>query len=151
MPAFTGLGAPYWDADARGAILGLNRGSTAAHVARASLEGIAHQVTDLLEAMRADGVATDELRVDGGACANDLLMQMQADFAGIPILRPAAIEATAQGAAFLAGLGVGLWASPGDLPAPAGEVTVFEPKLGVDEREAWRADWRAAVARIRTD
>ena len=111
VPAFTGLGAPYWKADARGAIVGLTRGSTVAHIARAALESIAFQSAALLQAMSRDAVAAGgapvaELRVDGGACVNDLLMQFQADLLGIPVVRPQVIETTALGAAYLAGLSV---------------------------------------------
>ena len=107
VPAFVGLGAPHWDAYARGAIVGLTRGSTAAHIARAALEGIAFQVTDVLTAMEADsGIKVAELRVDGGACANNLLMQSQADFLGVPVVRASNPETTAMGAAYLAGLAV---------------------------------------------
>jgi glycerol kinase len=113
VPAFTGLGAPYWDADARGAIVGLTRGSTVAHIARAALESIAFQSAALLQAMAADaaaagGAASTELRVDGGACVNDLLMQFQADLLGIPVVRPQVTETTALGAAYLAGLATGV-------------------------------------------
>jgi len=110
VPAFTGLGAPEWDATARGTILGLTRGSTSAHLARATLEGIALQVADLLNAMEADtGTRLRELRVDGGAAASDLLMQLQADLSGVRVTRPENLETTAQGAAFMAGLAVGVW------------------------------------------
>jgi glycerol kinase len=113
VPAFTGLGAPYWDANARGTLLGLSRGSTGAHIARAALESIAMQSADLVEAMTRDGAAPlHELRVDGGAAANDLLMQMQADVLGVPVLRPRLLETTAFGAACLAALGCGLWSRP---------------------------------------
>jgi glycerol kinase len=113
VPAFTGLGAPYWNADARGAITGLTRGSTVAHIARAALESIAFQSAALLQAMSRDAVAAGgsagaELRVDGGACVNDLLMQFQADLLGIPVVRPKVIETTALGAAYLAGLATGV-------------------------------------------
>jgi glycerol kinase len=117
VPAFTGLGAPYWNADARGAIVGLSRGSTVAHIARAALESIAYQSTALLQAMASDAVAAGggapvtELRVDGGACVNDLLMQFQADLLGIPVVRPQVTETTALGAAYLAGLATGVYAA----------------------------------------
>ncbi len=112
VPAFTGLGAPYWKPDARGAILGLSRGTTVAHIARAALESIAFQSAALLQAMSrdlADGKGVTELRVDGGACANNLLMQFQADLLGIPVVRPKVIETTALGAAYLAGLSCGVY------------------------------------------
>jgi glycerol kinase len=116
VPAFTGLGAPYWQADARGTIVGLTRGSTVAHIARAALESIAFQSAALLQAMVRDAEAAGarpltELRVDGGACVNDLLMQFQADLLGLPVLRPAVVETTALGAARLAGLATGVWDS----------------------------------------
>ncbi len=112
VPAFTGLGAPHWDPHARGTICGLTRGTTAAHIARAALEGIAFQCADLIAAMQADsGIPLSELRVDGGAAANNLLMQFQADLLQIPVIRPASVETTAKGAAYLAGLAVGFWKS----------------------------------------
>ena len=110
VPAFAGLGAPHWDQYARGTIAGITRGTTAAHFARAALESIAFQVADILDVMRKDsGIAIHELRVDGGASANDLLMQFQADLLGVPIVRPQVTETTALGAAYLAGLAVGFW------------------------------------------
>src|SRR5207249_9152469 len=110
VPAFAGLGAPHWDPFARGTITGLTRGTTAAHLARAALEGIAFQVADVLDVMKEDsGTALDELRVDGGACSNNLLMQFQADILGVPVVRPKITETTALGAAFLAGLATGFW------------------------------------------
>ena len=120
VPAFTGLGAPYWNADARGTITGLTRGTTVAHIARAALESIAYQSAALLQAMSRDAVAAGgapvaELRVDGGACVNDLLMQFQADLLGIPVVRPEVIETTALGAAYLAGLVDGRLPRPGEL------------------------------------
>ncbi|HWW41970.1 FGGY-family carbohydrate kinase [Pedobacter sp.] len=112
VPAFTGLGAPYWDPHARGAIIGLTRGSSSAHIARAALESIAFQSAELLEAMQNDaGERLSELRVDGGAAANDLLMQFQADLLGCKVIRPTVVETTALGAAYLAGLAVGYWNS----------------------------------------
>ena len=110
VPAFAGLGAPHWDQYARGTITGLTRGTTAGHLARAALEGIAFQVADMLEVMKQDsGIAMNELRVDGGACANDLLMQFQADMLQVPVVRPKVTETTALGAAYLAGLATGFW------------------------------------------
>jgi len=149
VPAFTGLGAPYWDAEARGALLGLTRGTTRAHVVRATLEAIAHQVTDLLEAM-APSVpgGLGNLRVDGGAAANDLLMELQADFSGRAIVRGDKVEATARGAALLAGLGAGFWEQPGDLPRPL-EEQVFVPRMAAEDRTAARARWARAVDRVR--
>ena len=150
VPAFTGLGAPYWQADARGAIVGLTRGSTVAHIARAALESIAFQSAALLQAMTADaraagGAAPTELRVDGGACVNDLLMQFQADLLGIPVLRPAVIETTALGAAYLAGLASGVY---GGLDELAGQWRIdrrFEPQIPRDQAEGRMAAWSRAV------
>jgi glycerol kinase len=151
VPAFTGLGAPHWDPDARGLIAGLTRGATAGHVARAALEGIAYQVADVLDAMRADaGTAITELRVDGGAAANDLLMQFQADLLGVPVVRPALGETTALGAAFLAGLATGIWDGPEEL-RELGEVDRrFEPAMGRDEAHSLRRGWSAALDRARS-
>jgi glycerol kinase len=150
VPAFVGLGAPYWDMYARGTIVGLTRGTTRAHLVRAALEAIAFQSRDVLEAMTADaGVAVDALRVDGGATANDFLCQFQADVLGVPVLRPAVIETTALGAAYLAGLGAGLWPS---LDALAGRWSVeraFAPSMDAARREALYDGWRRAVARAR--
>ena len=116
VPAFAGLGAPHWDAYARGTIVGLTRGSNAGHIARAALESIAYQVGDLLDAVHRDaGIALEELRVDGGAARNDMLMQFQADLLGVPVVRPAVTETTAIGAAYLAGLAVGFWGSPDEI------------------------------------
>src|SRR5262249_14822365 len=114
VPAFAGLGAPHWDPYARGTIVGITRGTTSGHIARAALESIAYQVADLLDAMAADsGVALTELRVDGGAATNNMLMQFQADLLGVPVVRPAVTETTALGAAYLAGLATGYWPSVG--------------------------------------
>jgi glycerol kinase len=150
VPAFVGLGAPYWDMYARGTIVGLTRGTTRAHLVRAALEAIAYQSRDVLEAMASDaGVAVDALRVDGGASANDFLCQFQADVMGAPVLRPAVIETTALGAAYLAGLGVGLWPS---LDAVAGRWTVertFTPAMDAGRRAALYDGWRRAVERAR--
>jgi glycerol kinase len=150
VPAFVGLGAPYWDMYARGTIVGLTRGTTRAHLVRAALEAIAYQSRDVLEAMAADaGLAIDALRVDGGATANDFLCQFQADVMGTTVLRPAVIETTALGAAYLAGLGVGLWPS---LDALAGRWTVeraFEPAMSAGRRDALYDGWRRAVERAR--
>jgi glycerol kinase len=152
VPAFVGLGAPYWDMYARGTIVGLTRGTTRAHLVRAALEAIAYQSRDVLEAMATDaGVAVDALRVDGGATANDFLCQFQADVMGAPVLRPAVIETTALGAAYLAGLGVGLWPS---LDALAGRWTVertFTPAMEASRRNALYDGWRRAVERARGD
>jgi len=146
VPAFTGLGAPYWQADARGAILGLSRGTTMAHIARAALESIAFQSTALLQAMNRDASqAVHELRVDGGACVNDLLMQFQADLLGIPVLRPAVIETTALGAAYLAGLSAGIYQSPNELAQQWRVERRFEPRMSRDQAAAKMADWERAV------
>jgi glycerol kinase len=150
VPAFTGLGAPHWDASARGTILGLTRGSTRAHIARAALESIALQSADVLEAARRDaGVPLAELRVDGGAARNDLLMQFQADVLGVPVLRPRVTETTALGAATLAGLAVGMWSGPEDIAQHWQVERIFEPAMAAGEREAVLARWRQAVERAR--
>src|ERR1700759_1171889 len=150
VPAFVGLGAPHWDAYARGAILGLTRGSTAAHIARAALEGIAFQVTDVLTAMEADsGIKVAELRVDGGACANNLLMQFQADLLGVPVVRAANPETTAMGAAYLAGLAVGFYKSTEEISSQWASDRTFEPKISSDERQKLRAGWNKALERSR--
>ena len=150
VPAFTGLGAPYWDAEARGTIVGLTRGTTMAHIARAALESIAFQSAALLQAMSRDAVAAggelvSELRVDGGACVNDLLMQFQADLLGIPVLRPKVIETTALGAAFLAGLSAGVWRDPAELAALWQAERVFHPTLPRERAEERMAQWERAV------
>jgi len=151
VPAFAGLGAPYWDADARGAILGLTRGTTPAHVTRAALEAIAFQNAELVELLREDsGLAIDALLADGGACANDLLMQMQADFAQLAVERPAELDATARGAALLAGLAAGLWSDPGEPAALAGARERIEPVLAPELARERMAGWRGAVARVRS-
>jgi glycerol kinase len=150
VPAFTGLGAPYWDARARGALLGITRGTSRAHIARAALESIAYQSAELLEAMQKDaGARLSELRVDGGAAANDLLMQFQADLLGVPVLRPKVLETTALGAAYLAGLTVNLWKSRDELAAHWQLDRRFEPRMGRDEAQSRMARWREAVARAR--
>jgi glycerol kinase len=147
VPALTGLGAPHWDPDARGAILGITRGTTAAHIARATLEGIAFQVADLVEAASDSGVRPLEVRADGGASASDLLMQTQADLLGIPVLRAAQGEATALGAAYLAGLAVGLL-HDADVSNLWRAGRRFEPDVAVD-REQLMARWHSAVAAVR--
>jgi glycerol kinase len=150
VPAFAGLGAPHWDPYARGAIVGITRGTTAAHIARAALESIAYQVTDLLECMRADSdIALKELRVDGGAATNNTLMQFQADVLGVPVVRPAVTETTALGAAYLAGLAVGFWPS---VDAITGQWRVdrrFEPSMSPRQATALRERWSAALARAK--
>jgi len=150
VPAFTGLGAPYWNAEARGAIVGLSRGSTVAHIARAALESIAFQSAALLQAMSRDaiaagGAAVSELRVDGGASVNNLLMQFQADLLGIPVVRPKVIETTALGAAYLAGLAVGTYASLDELAAQWQVDRRFTPTLPRDRAAALMAQWEHAV------
>jgi glycerol kinase len=147
VPAFVGLGAPHWDSYARGSIFGLTRGTTAGHLARAAVESIAYQVADLLDAMRLDsGDAVQELRVDGGAAANDSLMQFQADILGIPVLRPATTETTALGAAYLAGLAVGFWKGGLDASAAANDRR-FEPRMSAPQARTLRNRWNEAVAR----
>ncbi len=150
VPAFAGLGSPYWDPDARGALLGLTRGANRAHIARAALEAIAFQSAELLHAMQAHGGAPiDALRVDGGATSNGLLMQMQADLLGLPVLVSRVQETTALGAASLAGLQAGVWRSEDDIAALWKPGRVFEPTLTADEVAARLARWREAVARTR--
>ncbi|MBW2499021.1 MAG: glycerol kinase GlpK [Deltaproteobacteria bacterium] len=150
VPAFVGLGAPYWDEAARGTIVGLTRGTTRAHITRATLESLAYQTRDVMDAMAADsGISPATLRVDGGACQNDFLMQFQADVLGIPVERPAVLEATAKGAAALAGLGVGFWRDPSDLEASVEPATLFEPRMTAEERDARYHDWQRAVERSR--
>jgi glycerol kinase len=150
VPAFAGLGAPHWDAYARGTILGLTRGSTGAHLARATLESIAYQTADILEAMQADsGIALRELRVDGGAARSDLLMQFQADILEVPVVRPVLLESTALGAAYLAGLGVGYWPDGAAIDAQWKAERIFEPHLAGVERDRLKAGWRRALARAK--
>lgn len=151
VPAFTGLGAPYWDADARGAIFGLTRGTTKAHIARAALESIALQNAELIEVLRSEtGLTVDAMRADGGATHNDLLMQLQADFSGARVVRSANVEATARGAAALAGLGVGLWSDPGAAAGFDEDAAEFEPALEAADRASRLSDWKSAVARVRS-
>ncbi len=150
VPAFTGLGAPYWDPHARGTIVGLTRGTGRAHLVRATLEAIALQVCDVVDAMAESGGAPRTLRVDGGASANDFLMQLQADLLGIPVERAAIRETTALGAAYLAGLGSGFWTRD-DLSRLWRADRVFEPAMPDEERQALRAGWKRAVARALED
>ena len=148
VPAFTGLGAPHWDAYARGAVFGITRGTSAPHLARATLDGIAHQVTDVLEAMVADsGVQIQELRVDGGAAANELLLQIQANFIGARVVRPTQLESTALGAAYLAGLATGVWDNTNELTRRWRINSSYEPQLAADEVTRSRSGWREAVRR----
>ena len=150
VPAFVGLGAPYWDPHARGTIVGITRGTTGAHIARATLEAIAFQTRDVVEAMEAEtGVHLATLRADGGASRNDLLMQIQADLLGRPVVRSAVPETTALGAAYLAGLGVGLWSGLDDLASRWRSDRTFEPRLPADQREELYAGWRRAVERAK--
>ena len=148
VPAFTGLGAPYWDAYARGTILGMTRGTTKAHIARAALDSIAYQTADVLEAMHKDsGIALSELRVDGGAARNDLLMQFQADVLGVAVVRPQVTETTALGAAYLAGLGVGFWKSLEEIGSQWKMERRFEPHMSQDERRMKLEQWRKGIER----
>ncbi|MGB7328965.1 MAG: glycerol kinase GlpK [Rubripirellula sp.] len=148
VPAFAGLGAPHWDAYARGTIIGITRGTTRGHIARAALEGIAFQVADVLDAMKQDaGAPIEELRVDGGAAANDLLMQFQADIMQISVVRPKVIETTALGAAFLAGLAVGFWSDVEEIQKVWQTDRVFRPLMSADEAATRRAKWTRAVKR----
>ncbi len=155
VPAFTGLGAPHWDATARGAILGLTRGTTAAHIARATLEGIAMQVVEVLEAMNADVPSVDKhqsigiMRVDGGACASELLMQMQADLLGIHVERPAILESTVLGAAYFAGLATGVWTSAKEIESLRRVDRVFAPMMSPSIRVEMRERWRKAIEKSR--
>lgn len=150
VPAFAGLGAPHWDSYARGTIVGLTRGTTAGHLARAALESIAFQVADLLEAMRLDtGKPAKDLRVDGGASQSDLLMQMQADLLQIPVIRPKVTETTALGAAYLAGLATGVWKSPETIAQHQPIDRTFEPKAPADKVAGQKAAWQRAVERAK--
>lgn len=150
VPAFTGLGAPYWDANVRGAILGLHRGSNAAHIARAALESIAFQSAELLLAMQNDSsVPIRELRVDGGAAANRFLLQFQADLLGIPVIRPRIVETTALGAAYLAGIGAGLFSGTQDCASQWQEESRFLPQISREQAHARLHTWKKAVERLR--
>jgi len=150
VPAFAGLGAPHWDQYARGSISGLTRGSNAGHIARAALESIAFQVADVLSAMQADSkIKLKELRVDGGACANNLLMQFQADLLGVPVVRPAIRETTALGAAYLAGLAVGFWRNQTEIATQWKVARTFEPAMKPAQREKLRAQWTKALERAK--
>ena len=150
VPAFVGLGAPHWDSEARGLMIGLTRGTTRAHVARAALEGVAFQCAEVLEAMQLDAHTTlRELRVDGGASRNNLLMQFQADISGVPVIRPAITETTALGAAFLAGLAVGVWDSCDEISSLWRVDRVFEPAMSADQKDYLMNQWIRAVGRAR--
>jgi len=148
VPAFAGLGAPHWDPYARGTIVGITRGTSSGHIARAALESVAYQVADLLDAMAADsGIALTELRVDGGAATNDMLMQFQADLLGVPVVRPVVTETTALGAAYLAGLAAGYWSSADAITGQWKVDRRFEPSMPRAAAAALRARWSAAVER----
>jgi glycerol kinase len=149
VPAFTGLGAPHWDMNARGAIVGLTRGANRKHIIRATLESLAYQTRDVVDAMADSGAMIKELRVDGGAAANDFLMQFQADILDVPVNRPTVLETTASGAAFLAGLGVGFWDSPEALRGMRRRDRMFQPSMVVQERDKLYAIWTRAVAHVR--
>ncbi|MBS1811733.1 MAG: glycerol kinase GlpK [Acidobacteria bacterium] len=151
VPAFVGLGAPYWDMNARGAIVGLTRGATRAHIVRAALEAMAYQTRDVIECMQKDsGIKAKELRVDGGATRNDFLCQFQADILGIPVVRPVVTETTALGAAYLAGLAVGYWKNDKEIASQWQQEKRFEPKMKKPEREALYAGWQQAVKQTRS-
>lgn len=151
VPAFSGLGAPHWDQYARGLIAGITRGTTSAHIARAALEGIAFQVMDVLKAMEADsGIRLKELRVDGGACANNLLMQFQADLLGVPVVRPKVSETTALGAAYLAGLAVGYWKNPSDIRDQWKTDRRFTPGMKAIDRKQLCEGWTKALGRAKS-
>jgi glycerol kinase len=150
VPAFVGLGAPYWDPYARGAIVGLTRGVSRAHLVRAALEAIAYQTRDVLEAMHQDArLPVSEMRVDGGAAANNLLLQFQADILGIPLVRAKGVETTARGAAYLAGLATGVWPSQGHIAAQWQGEACFTPQMPAERRDALYAGWRRAIDRAR--
>jgi glycerol kinase len=147
VPAFVGLGAPHWDPRASGMLIGLGRGTTPGHIARAALESIAFQVADVLEAVESETTPLAALRVDGGAAVNNLLLQFQADILGVPVVRPQVTETTALGAAYLAGLATGFWANPEDLRAKRHGDVYFEPKMDAAERAERRGRWQRAVER----
>jgi glycerol kinase len=150
VPAFSGLFAPYWDMDARGVIVGLTRYVTSTHLVRATLEAICYQTRDVLEAMRTDsGIELTALKVDGGATVNNFLMQLQSDILGVPVVRPTVNETTALGAAYAAGLAVGLWDGTDALRKNWGVDHTFEPQWDEDQREKGYAGWKHAVERSR--
>jgi glycerol kinase len=150
VPGFVGLGAPHWDPDARGTIVGLTRGTTRAHIARAALQSIAFQSADVLAAMQRDAhQPLTELRVDGGAAKNDLLMQFQADISGVPVVRPEVTETTALGAAYLAGLATGVWANLDEIAQLWRAERRFEPAMDASRRDELIARWHRAVERSR--
>ena len=146
VPAFTGLGAPYWDAYARGTIVGITRGVNRAHIVRATLESIAYQVEDVLKAMEADsGIHLTSLKVDGGASANNFLMQTQSNIIGAPVQRPVCVETTAMGAAYLAGLAVGYWKNREEVVKNQAVEKIFQPQISEEERKRKRKGWEKAV------
>ena len=152
MPALTGLGAPWWDQYARGTITGISRGTTTAHIARAALEGIAYQTMDITNAMSRDaGVPLKELKVDGGASRNNLLMQFQADILGTKVIRPQVVETTAMGAAYLAGLAVGYWSSIDEIRKQWQVDRIFEPSWEEEKVRAAQDGWKDAVKRTLSD
>jgi glycerol kinase len=149
VPAFSGLGAPHWDAYARGTIFGITRGTTDAHIARATLESIAYQTYDVLKAMESDaGLPITELRVDGGATVNDLMMQFQCDILSVKVLRPEVIETTALGAAYLAGLATGFWKDIDSIAAQWKVDATFSPKMTNDDKEKRLSAWKRAVTAV---
>lgn len=146
VPAFTGLGAPYWDQYARGVLVGLTRGVNKNHVVRATLESLAYQTHDVLRAMEEDsGIALSALQVDGGACANDFLMQFQADMLGAPVKRPKCVETTAMGAAYLAGLAAGYWADQEEVKKNWSVSKIFSPQMEEEKRKKCLGGWKKAV------
>jgi glycerol kinase len=146
VPAFVGLGAPYWRSDVRGAVFGLSRGTSKEHFVRAAVESMAYQTRDVLAAMESDaGLRLKELRADGGAIANDFLGQFQSDILDVPVLRPQVAETTALGAAYLAGLATGFWASREDIARQWAVDRRFEPAMPAEQREALYAGWQQAV------
>jgi glycerol kinase len=150
VPAFVGLGAPYWDMYARGTILGMTRGTTPAHIVRAALESIAYQTRDVLECMEEDfGTGLKELRVDGGAAANEFLMQFQADILGVPVVIPDTTETTALGAAYLAGLAVGFWKDQEQIAANYRVKRKFIPRMSSIQRESLYRNWKRAVEKAK--
>jgi glycerol kinase len=146
VPAFAGLGAPHWDPYARGTIVGMTRGTTAGHIARAAVEAIAYQSAELLDAMQKDAACpVAEVRADGGAARNDMLMQFQADLLGVPVIRPTVTETTALGAAYLAGLALGFWSSQQEIAAQWQAERRFEPQMAPGRRDALVSRWSRAV------
>ena len=151
VPAFTGLGAPYWDSDARGLICGLTRGTQKEHIVRAALEAMVYQTDDVLKIMMSDsGVPVTALKIDGGASANNFLSSFQANISGITVERPDCVETTALGAAYLAGLGCGMYASPEEITALENPKTIFRPAMSISERAFLRDGWHNAVNRAKS-